>query len=208
MTYQNPFDCMNDCAQGTCRNRTTGCQWQCEARKENGQTAHGLPVVEIAVVGVGTANIAQAPAVPQAVPVAVVIKAAQPFRTYFDGVKTHQWQEQPKPEVQMLVPLEVGTRLYAHPPAQQCKVVYCTPTEHEGRIVYEHTDAPIPMSDNFKLYTAPAQQLSEEEICKAVAEITKPPKSRKYQTLCDDVPADQVYDFAIDLVRALLAKGK
>lgn len=54
----------------------------------------------------------------------------------------------------------------------------------------------------------PAQQLSEEEICKAVAEITKPPKSRKYQTLCDDVPADQVYDFAIDLVRALLAKGK
>jgi hypothetical protein len=34
MTYQSPFACMNDCAQGTCRNPTTGCQFECAARKE------------------------------------------------------------------------------------------------------------------------------------------------------------------------------
>ena len=32
--------------------------------------------------------------------------------------------------------------------------VYCTPTEHEGRIVYEHTDDPIPNADGFVLYAA------------------------------------------------------
>lgn len=30
--------------------------------------------------------------------------------------------------------------------------VYCTPTEHEGRIVYEHTDEPTPNADGFVLY--------------------------------------------------------
>lgn len=35
-------------------------------------------------------------------------------------------------------------------------VVYCVPVEHEGRIVYDHSDTPIPMADNFKLYTHPA----------------------------------------------------
>lgn len=30
--------------------------------------------------------------------------------------------------------------------------IYCTPTEHEGRIVYEHTSAPMPMADSFILY--------------------------------------------------------
>jgi hypothetical protein len=59
MTYQSPFDCMNDCAQGRCKNATTGCQWQCELRKENGQTMNGLPVVEMAFVSVRAANIAQ-----------------------------------------------------------------------------------------------------------------------------------------------------
>lgn len=34
--------------------------------------------------------------------------------------------------------------------------VYCTPTEHEGRIVYEHTSEPIPNADGFVLYAAPA----------------------------------------------------
>ena len=34
--------------------------------------------------------------------------------------------------------------------------VYCTPTEHEGRIVDEHTSEPIPNADGFVLYAAPA----------------------------------------------------
>lgn len=34
--------------------------------------------------------------------------------------------------------------------------VYCTPTEHEGRILYEHTDEPIPNADSFRLYASPA----------------------------------------------------
>lgn len=33
--------------------------------------------------------------------------------------------------------------------------VYCTPTEYEGRIVYEHTDEPLPNADSFKLYRCP-----------------------------------------------------
>lgn len=33
--------------------------------------------------------------------------------------------------------------------------IYCTPTEHEGRIVYEHTDAPIPNADCFALFASP-----------------------------------------------------
>lgn len=36
--------------------------------------------------------------------------------------------------------------------------VYCTPTEHEGRIVYEHTSEPIPNADGFVLYAASADQ--------------------------------------------------
>lgn len=34
--------------------------------------------------------------------------------------------------------------------------VHCTPTEHDGRIVYEHTSEPIPNADGFVLYAAPA----------------------------------------------------
>lgn len=33
---------------------------------------------------------------------------------------------------------------------------HCTPTEHDGRIVYEHTSEPIPNADGFVLYAAPA----------------------------------------------------
>lgn len=40
--------------------------------------------------------------------------------------------------------------------------IYCTPTEHEGRIVYEHTSAPIPMADSFKLYAAPVPAIPPE----------------------------------------------
>ncbi|MFZ5699696.1 MAG: hypothetical protein ACOY9J_13475 [Pseudomonadota bacterium] len=36
--------------------------------------------------------------------------------------------------------------------------VHCTPTEHEGRIVYEHTSEPIPNADGFVLYAASADQ--------------------------------------------------
>jgi hypothetical protein len=50
--YQNPFACMNDCAQGQCRNRTTGCRGECEVRaereREAGEQAAGIfrvPVV-------------------------------------------------------------------------------------------------------------------------------------------------------------------
>ena len=36
--------------------------------------------------------------------------------------------------------------------------VHCTPTEHEGRIVYEHTSEPIPNADGFVLYAASADR--------------------------------------------------
>lgn len=42
------------------------------------------------------------------------------------------------------------------PREQKHVPVYCTPTEHEGRIVYEHTSEPIPNADGFVLYAAPA----------------------------------------------------
>lgn len=46
--------------------------------------------------------------------------------------------------------------------------VFCAPTEHEGRIVYEHTDKPIPNADSFKLYTETqclaAQQLAASQL--------------------------------------------
>jgi hypothetical protein len=34
MTYQSPFACMENCAQSQCRNRTTGCQGECQVRVE------------------------------------------------------------------------------------------------------------------------------------------------------------------------------
>jgi hypothetical protein len=40
--------------------------------------------------------------------------------------------------------------------------VYCVPVEHEGRIVYDHSDKPIPMADNFILYSAPPSDVPAE----------------------------------------------
>ncbi len=46
--------------------------------------------------------------------------------------------------------------------ANRLQKIYCTPTEHEGRIVYEHTDAPIPLSDFFVVYSSEATELAEQ----------------------------------------------
>lgn len=39
--------------------------------------------------------------------------------------------------------------------------VHCTPTEHEGRIVYEHTSEPIPNADGFVLYAPVPDQFRD-----------------------------------------------
>jgi hypothetical protein len=45
------------------------------------------------------------------------------------------------------------------------EAVYCVPVEHEDRIVYDHSEAPIPMADNFVLYRAtPSVQKLQEDI--------------------------------------------
>lgn len=53
--------------------------------------------------------------------------------------------------------------------------VHCTPTEHEGRIVYEHTSEPIPNADGFVLYAASADQLRDAaKMVAAPAEVPMP----------------------------------
>lgn len=41
------------------------------------------------------------------------------------------------------------------------QVVHCTPIEHEGQIVYEHTSEPIPNADGFVLYAAAHDQFRD-----------------------------------------------
>lgn len=86
----------------------------------------------------------------------------------FDGGNALQDAEEAKSELEEMVrslatlAAPAARSAYMHTdvacaPSDQKQVpVYCTPTEHEGRIVYEHTSEPIPNSDGFVLYAAPA----------------------------------------------------
>lgn len=51
--------------------------------------------------------------------------------------------------------------------------VYCTPTEYDGRIVYEHTSEPIPNADGFMLY-APAP----DHFCDAAKMVPAPAEAK------------------------------
>ncbi len=46
---------------------------------------------------------------------------------------------------------------------KQKPVVWCAPTEHEGRIVYEHSSEPIPNADTFPLFAAPVPESKGRE---------------------------------------------
>lgn len=93
--------------------------------------------------------------------------------------------------------------LFAAPVQQAGDIIsFVTGCEAHVRFTSYGPFCPVCMDEEMERLRGP---WSDEAVYRAVAEVTKPPRSHAYQTICDRIPASEVYDFATELVQHLLA---